>query len=140
MGRGNSARARHPGAARRLWALLLARPLGEGFMARDIVAQYPEFNVGTFPLKGVGRAIGHLIRQGGVEVAERVRLPGETWITCVYRRRADHLSAPVRREPAPAQPSDRREIRFPDTWKPFRDGDPRKARWLGYSSSLAGIE
>jgi hypothetical protein len=75
-----------------------------------------------------------------VQVAERVRLPGETWITCVYRRRADHLSAPVRREPAPAQPSDRREIRFPDTWKPFRDGDPRKARWLGYSSSLAGIE
>ncbi len=139
MGGGNSTRARHPGAARRLWALLLARPLGEGFLARDIVAQYPEFNVGTFPLKGVGRAIGHLIRQGGVEVAERVRLPGETWITCVYRRCSDVLSAPVRRTPVPVKPANLREIRFPDTWKPFRDGE-RKSKSLGYASPLSGIE
>lgn len=139
MGRGERVNARHPGAAKRLWALLMARPMGDEFMSRDIVRMYPEFNVGTFPEKGVGRAIGHLIRQGGVEVAERVRLPGETWITCVYRRCADHLSAPVRREPAPAKRPGVREIRFPDTWRPFRDGE-RKTRWLGYASSLAGIE
>ena len=139
MGRGNSTRARHPGAAKRLWALLMARPMGDEFMTRDIVSRYPEFAVGTFPLKGVGKAIGHLINQGGVEVVARRRMPGETAITCVYRRCADHLSAPVRREPAPAKRPGLREIRFPDTWKPFRDGE-RKARWLGYASSLAGIE
>ena len=139
MGGGNSARARHPGAARRLWALLRDMPMGAPFMARDIVAQFPEFRVGTYPEKGVGRAIGHLISRGGVEVAERVRLPGETWITCVYRRCSDDLSEPVRRAPVSALPSGVREIRFQDSWKPFRDGE-RKARWLGYASSLAVIE
>lgn len=135
MGQGN-----HPGLSLRVWGVVRKLRRGVPFSSADLFRAHPGLAGGTKPLMAIGRALHHLVQRRGCEIRERRRLPGDTFATTLYARIDDHLHAlpVVEREPPPPKIPGVRRVRFPNTWKPYRE-DNSSRPWRGYQSALSRI-
>lgn len=135
MGQGN------PGLALRVWAVVRGLPRGTAFSAADLFRIHPDLAGGPKPLMAIGRALHHLVQRQGCAIRERRRLPGDSFATTFYARVDDRLHAlpTVEHEPPPPKIPGVRRVRFPLSWKPFREENTSRP-WRGYQSGLARIE
>jgi hypothetical protein len=136
----SSRQAKNPGLSHAVWQACLRIPVGQAFMAADLLPALPALNNCARPLAAIGAALKYLRSLGGVEVVAFKRLPnGPTCKLSHYARIADTVQAYAAPDvPAPVARPGVRHVRLLDAVHWHRE--PSDARpWRGYESGLARI-